>query len=273
MFLKRYVRKMTWLFLGIVLVSATLVLIQVWVRPGLSGQAAGVPVYGYRIIKAYPHDPRALTQGLIYRDGFLFESTGLRGRSTLRKVRLETGVVLQQHTVDPKYFAEGLTAWENTLIQLTWKSSIGFLYDLASLKVKGTFRYPGEGWGLTSDQHRLIMSDGSATLRFLDPTTFHETGHLTVRDGYRSVANLNELEFLGGEIYANIWKTDRIVRISPHSGQVTGWIDLRGLLPEPDQGVPVDVLNGIAYDAVGDRLFITGKLWPKLFEIKLVHHG
>lgn len=226
-------------------------------------------VYGYRIVNTYQHDPLAYTQGLIYRDGFLFESTGLNGRSTLRKVKLETGEVIQQERVDPRYFAEGLTDWGGRLVQLTWRTNIGFLYDLASFKLQGTFRYSGEGWGLTHDRKRLIMSDGSDNLRFLNPETLQETGRVAVRDGSVPVRDLNELECVQGEIYANVWHTDRIAMIAPESGHVIGWIDLGGLLPRVYQLDPEAVLNGIAYDAAHDRLFVTGKLWPKLFEIKL----
>jgi glutamine cyclotransferase len=229
----------------------------------------GPPVYGYKIVKAYPHDPEAYTQGLIYRDGFLYESTGRNGRSTLRKVKLETGEVVHQERLDPRYFAEGLAEWNGRLIQLTWQSNLGFVYNAATFRLEWTFRYTGEGWGLTHDGKRLIMSDGSDTLRFLDAATFQERGRLSVRDGSLSIRNLNELEFVGGEIYANIWHTDRIARISPESGRIVGWIDLTGLLPKVYQLEPEAVLNGIAYDAASDRLFVTGKLWPKLFEITL----
>ena len=231
--------------------------------------AGGPAVYGYRVVNAYPHDRQAYTQGLIFSDGFLYESTGLYGASTLRRVRLETGAVLARHSLDRRYFGEGLTEWEGSLLQLTWTSNVGFIYDRSSLKARGTFRYPGEGWGLTHDRKRLIMSDGTAILRFLDPRSLQETGRLPVSDGAVPVAELNELEFVRGEIFANVYRTDLIARISPQTGRVVGWIDLRGLLPEAEKGVPVDVLNGIAYDGRRDRLFVTGKLWPKLFEIEL----
>ena len=227
-------------------------------------------VDGYRVVNVYPHDPDAYTQGLVYRDGFLFESTGLNGRSTLRKIRLETGDVVQQHRVDPQYFAEGLANWNGQLIQLTWKSGLGFVYDLTTFQRRKTFRYRGEGWGLTSDDTRLIMSDGSATLRFLDPATFQERGQVNVRDGNAAIRDLNELEYVRGEVYANVWHTDRIARISPASGRVVGWIDLTGLLPTMYELDPEAVLNGIAFDAVRGRLFVTGKLWPKLYEIEVV---
>jgi glutamine cyclotransferase len=221
------------------------------------------------VINTYPHDPQAYTQGLVYRDGFLFESTGLNGRSTLRKVRLETGEILQQEHLDPSYFAEGLTDWNDRLVQLTWTTQIGFVYDLVSFKLKGTFKYPGEGWGLTHDRKQLIMSDGTEHLRFLTPGTLQESGRITVTDSGAPVKDLNELEFVQGEIYANVWHTDRIARIAPESGRVVGWIDLQGLLSQLYQRDAQAVLNGIAYDAARDRLFVTGKLWPKLFEIRL----
>jgi glutaminyl-peptide cyclotransferase len=229
-----------------------------------------LPVYGYRIVNDYPHDRLAYTQGLVYRDGFLFESTGLKGRSSLRKVKLETGEVIQEERLDSQYFAEGLTHWNGRLIQLTWQSNVGFVYDFLSFKLQSTFRYPGEGWGLTHDGTRLIMSDGSDTLRFLDPVTFREQRRTSVKDDTVSVKELNELEYVRDEIYANVWHTNRIARISPASGRVVGWIDLTGLLsPVYRVDDPEGVLNGIAFDAEHNRLFVTGKLWPRLFEIKL----
>jgi glutaminyl-peptide cyclotransferase len=230
----------------------------------------GPALYGYRVVNTYPHDSRAYTQGLVYRDGVLFESTGLNGRSTLRRVRLETGEVLQQHQLEARHFGEGLVDWNNQLIQLTWQTNVGFVYDLATFKPLRQFTYPGEGWGLTHDGKRLIMSDGQPTgeLRFLDPATLRETGRLTVRDGGRPVANLNELEFVRGELFANVYQTDRVARVDPATGLVVGWIDLSGLLT-PAERRDTDVLNGIAYDAAGDRLFVTGKLWPRLFEVRL----
>jgi glutaminyl-peptide cyclotransferase len=226
------------------------------------------PVFGYDVVNAYPHDTEAFTQGLLFRDGVLFESTGLKGRSTLRKVRLETGEVLQRIRVDDRYFAEGLTDWGNRLVQLTWETNIGFVYDLASLTRVQTFTYPGEGWGLAHDDRRLIMSDGTPTLRFLDPQTLQVIGRLPVKEGDLPVEDLNELEFIEGEIYANVWTTDRIAIISPGTGQVTGWINLAGLMPRGFTSGDA-VLNGIAYDASRKRLFVTGKLWPRLFEIKV----
>jgi glutaminyl-peptide cyclotransferase len=231
---------------------------------------AQAPVYGYQVVHTYPHDRNAFTQGLIYRDGFLYEGTGLRGRSTLRKVRLETGEVIEQRALANQYFGEGITDWGRTLLQLTWQSQMGFVYDLETFGVTRTFSYEGEGWGLTHDVTTLILSDGTPRLRFFDASTFEQIGSYTVRDGGVPVANLNELEYVRGEIYANVWQTDRVVRIALSTGQVVGWVDLSGLLTESDKTAPVDVLNGIAYDAQTDRLFVTGKLWPKLFEIKLV---
>jgi glutamine cyclotransferase len=225
-------------------------------------------VFGYDVVNVYPHDREAFTQGLVYRDGVLYESTGLKGRSTLRKVRLETGEVLQRQVVDSRYFAEGLTDWGNRLIQLTWDTNVAFVYDLVSFKPLRTFSYAGEGWGLAHDGRRLIMSDGTPTLRFLDPEAFQVTGRVEVRDGSVPVEDLNELEFVNGEIYANVWTTDRIAIIAPATGRVTGWINLAGLMPRAMTAGDA-VLNGIAYDAQRNRLFVTGKLWPRLFEIKV----
>jgi len=223
---------------------------------------------GYRILHTYPHDPAAFTQGLIYSDGFLYEGTGLEGSSSLRKVDLTSGRVIQRLDLPAAYFGEGITLWKDKLIQLTWKSRIGFVYDRATFRQLRTFTYSREGWGITQDGKRLIMSDGSATLYFWDPETFKEIGHLDVDDKGAPVRNLNELEYIRGEIYANIWQVDRIARISPATGHVIGWIDLQGLMT-PAERARVEVLNGIAYDARQNRLFITGKNWPKLFEIEV----
>ena len=233
---------------------------------------ATLPIYGYTVVRSYPHDPGAFTQGLEYVDGVLYEGTGQNGQSGIRKVELETGKVLQHQPLDAKYFGEGITVWQNTIVQITWQSEIGFVYDKSSFKQLKSFSYTGEGWGLTNDGTRLIMSDGSAYIRFLDPVTFKETGRVTVKDNGVAVSKLNELEFVKGEIVANVWMTKRLVRISPKTGEVLGWIDLEGLL-EPKDAIGTDVLNGIAYDAKGDRLFVTGKWWPKLFEIKPVKRG
>jgi glutamine cyclotransferase len=260
--------------LAVFLIAAPVCLLPGLVRAEAGPSSTGrkqvaLPVYGYRVVNVYPHDRQAFTQGLIWCDGFLYEGTGLHGASSLRKVRLETGRVVEQRSLDRQYFGEGITEWGGSLLQLTWNSQVGFIYDRAGLKARGTFRYPGEGWGLTHDQDRLIMSDGTAALRLLDPKTFRETGRMNVQSGGAPLAGLNELEFVRGEIFANVYGTDWIARISPQTGAVTGRIDLRGLLPEADRMIPVDVLNGIAYDAGGNRLFVTGKLWPKLFEIEL----
>jgi glutaminyl-peptide cyclotransferase len=229
------------------------------------------PVARYQVVHVYPHDPQAFTQGLIFVDGVLYEGTGLNGRSSVRKVKLENGQVQQFQKVADEYFGEGIAIWRDRIFELTWRSEIGFIYDRNSLARVGTFTYPGEGWGLTTDGTRLIMSDGSSSLRFLDPATQKETGRIQVRDGSVPVENLNELEFVKGEVLANVWQTDRIARIDPKRGRVVGWIDLQGLL-SPADAAPADaVLNGIAYDAAKDRLFVTGKLWPKMFEIKILN--
>lgn len=224
----------------------------------------------YRIVHAYPHDPRAFTQGLVFVDGSLYESTGLEGQSSLRMVDLETGRILQSQPVDRKYFAEGLTDWGSTLVQLTWESQVAFVYDRFSFRMLRTCSYSGEGWGLTQDGKSLILSDGTDTLRFFDPVTFHEIRRIAVKDHGKPIREINELEFIHGKIYANIWHSDRIARIDPASGKVLGWIDLKGLLSADQRTNPEAVLNGIAYDAMHDRLFVTGKLWPKLFEIQVV---
>lgn len=230
-----------------------------------------VPTYTYKTVRVFPHDREAFTQGLVFADGFLYEGTGLYGRSSLRKVDLETGAVLQTRPLDSRYFGEGVTLLGGQLFQLTWRAQVGFVYAQESFALRDQFTYPTEGWGLTHDGERLIMSDGASVLYFLDPRTFAETGQLQVRNAKeRPVERLNELEYVDGEIYANIWQTDLIARISPRSGRVTGWIDLTGLLKDEDRTPPVDVLNGIAYDAARKRLFVTGKLWPRLFQIELV---
>jgi len=231
-------------------------------------------VYGYQIVHTYPHDPHAFTEGLFYLNGFLYESTGLEGQSSIRKVRLETGEVLQRLQIPAQYFGEGIVNFRQHLVSLTWKSQIGFVYDLQTLKLQGHFNYRGEGWALTQDGTHLIMSDGSNQLRWLDPETLQETGRLSVTFEGKPLSDLNELEWVRGEIYANVWQTNWISRIDPHSGAVVGLIDCRGLLAASDIiAGQTDVLNGIAYDAERDRLFITGKNWPKLFEIQLRRIG
>jgi glutamine cyclotransferase len=227
-------------------------------------------VQTYKIKKTYPHDRSAFTQGLVYGDGIFYESTGLRGRSSLRRVAVETGAVLQQTDLLPEYFGEGIAVLGDRIYQLTWTSGVGFVYDKKTLHLLQEFRYGIEGWGMTHDGKSLIVSNGSSTLHYWDPKTFQEVKRLTVRDGGRPVTNLNELEIVEGEIYANVWQTDRIARVSPATGEVLGWIDLSGLLTPPDREGGEDVLNGIAYDAQAKRLFVTGKLWPKVFEIEVV---
>jgi glutaminyl-peptide cyclotransferase len=230
--------------------------------------------YGYQIVHTYPHDPDAFTQGLVYVDGHLYESTGRNGKSSIRMVDLSTGRVLQHNDLAAKYFGEGLTNWGRELVQLTWKDELGFVYDRSSLAWKHTFHYQGEGWGLTHDDKQLILSDGTPVLRFLDPQSFSETKRISVTDEKgHPVSNINELEYIRGEIYANVWHKDQIIRISPRTGKILGWIDLSGLMDKSLLADPDAVLNGIAYDAKEDRLFVTGKLWPKLFEIRVVHQG
>lgn len=221
------------------------------------------------MVKTYPHDTGAFTQGLVYRDGILYEGTGLNGESTIRKVRLETGEVIERKNVPSEYFGEGIAVLGNKLYQLTWQSKIGFVYDKTTFQMLKSFTYDTEGWGLTHDGKRLIMSDGSDVLRFLDPESLAETGRVSVHDGNNPVGQLNELEYIKGEVWANVYTTNKIVRIDPASGNVTGWILLNGLLTPEDRTQRVDVLNGIAFDEKSGRIFVTGKWWPKLFEIRL----
>ncbi|MEZ5462232.1 glutaminyl-peptide cyclotransferase [Dokdonella sp.] len=244
-----------------------------------NAQAADVPlvttaaippvVLEYDILNTFPHDRGAFTQGLVYRDGFLYESTGLNGHSSLRKVKPDSGEVVQRETVDAKYFAEGLTDWKDQLIQITWQSGLALTYDLKTFKPTGSFTYRGEGWGITQDGHKLIMSDGTATLRYLDPETHEQTGTLEVTYEGKPLANLNELEFVRGRILANVWQSNSIVVIDPADGRVTAQINLPDLLTASDRSPAVDVLNGIAYNPKDDSLFVTGKWWPKVFEIRL----
>ena len=229
--------------------------------------ASAQSVEGYRVVRTYPHDAHAFTQGLVFIDGHLYESTGINGQSSLRMDDLESGRILQQLPVDNQYFAEGLAAYDSTLVQLTWQSHIAFVYDRFSFRLLRTLHYPWEGWGLTSNGKQLILSDGTPDLHFLDPSDMHELRRVTVKDHGAPVKELNELEFIHGEIYANIWHSDKIARISPQTGSVLGWIDLSGLLPDNLRSSHEAVLNGIAYDAAHDRLFVTGKLWPRLYEI------
>jgi glutaminyl-peptide cyclotransferase len=260
------------------LVSAALVLCA-WSQ----SSRTGVPEFGYAVVHVYPHDRAAFTEGLFYFNGYLYEGTGLdMGRASIRKVKLETGEVLQQQKIPDVYFGEGIVKWKDKLYQMTYKHQVGFIYDFNTFQKKGEFHYPGQGWAFTTDGKQIYM-DGSRDvnaeasdpeIRIWDPETLKETGLIQVTDEGRPVRNLNELEWVKGEIFANIWQTNRIARIDPGTGKVVGWIDLTGLLRPSDMvdtaPCPTDVLNGIAYDAAHDRLFVTGKCWPKLFEIKLL---
>lgn len=240
----------------------------VWGPVFVLASADAPALYGYRIVAVYPHDPAAFTQGLVFHGGFLYESTGRYGASSVRKVDLETGRVLEIRELPEDRFGEGLAVVGNRLVQLTWRSRTGYLYDLESLEPAGQFHYPTEGWGLAYDGERLLMSDGSATIYFLDPETFGITGRLAVHDRGRPVSRLNELEFINGSIYANVWQSTRIAEIDPASGRVSGWLDLSELAP-PASG-DADVLNGIAYDGNSGNLLVTGKLWPRLFMINMI---
>lgn len=231
--------------------------------------APAVPVFSYKIITSYFHDPDAFTQGLVIDNGVLYESTGEYGKSSLRRVDVQSGEILQKHTLPSQFFGEGITVFGNRIIQLTWKSQVGFIYDKNSFKLLQVFRYPGEGWGITHDGKNFIMSDGSSILRFLNTETLEEEKRINVTDGSRPVALLNELEYVKGTIYANVWKTDRIALINPETGKVKGWLDLAGILPkEPLRTRHIGVLNGIAYDSDTEALYITGKRWPFLFQIE-----
>jgi glutamine cyclotransferase len=255
---------------------ATLALMAFGCAPSI-GADSGIPVYGYQVVHTYPHDPGAFTEGLFYENGFLYESTGVEGHSSLRKVKLETGAVVQKFDWPGDYFGEVIIKWRDRLYQLTYKHQLGFIFDFGTFAKTGEFRYQGQGWAFTTDGKRIYM-DGSRDvqadesdpeIRILDPETLKEVGVIHITEDGAPVKNLNELEWIKGEIYANIWQTHRIARIDPRTGKVVGWIDLTGILsPEDQQGA--NEMNGIAYDAARDRLFVTGKNWPKLFEIKLV---
>ncbi|MGZ3634419.1 MAG: glutaminyl-peptide cyclotransferase [Syntrophales bacterium] len=230
---------------------------------------SGTTLHNVRVVNVYPHDPAAFTQGLTFHNGYLYEGTGILGQSSIRKVELKTGRVLKHQSLAAEHFGEGIAICRNKLIQLTWQSHIAFVYDLQSFRLLKTFSYPMEGWGITCYGNYLIMSDGTAVLRFLDARTYKMVKQIEVRDRGNILPNINELEFIKGEIYANVWGTGYIVRISPRTGRVLGWIDLRDLYRYVGMGRNIDVLNGIAYDEKGDRLFVTGKYWPNLFEIRL----
>jgi glutaminyl-peptide cyclotransferase len=237
----------------------------------IAQDAAPIPVQGYTVVRTYPHDNAAYTEGLLYHDGHLYESTGEIGYSSVRKVDLDTGRVLQRLDTPPPYYGEGIVVWRDKLVQLTWRNQQGFVYDLTTFKPRARFAYPGEGWALTSDGNSLYMSDGTATIRRLDPETLQQIGTIEVTADGKPLRNLNELEWVKGEILANVWLTNRIARIDPASGKVIAWINLSALVPAPETLTDPnnDVLNGIAYDADRDRLFVTGKRWPTLYEIRL----
>lgn len=237
----------------------------------LAGRTSSrAPTHRVAVVNVYPHDPQAYCQGLAYRGGFLYEGTGTYGGSSIRQVELETGKVVRQHNLADHLFGEGITLWQDELVQLTWKNRAAIVYDVETFRELRRHTYQGEGWGLTHDGRSLIMSDGTETLRFLDPRTFAVQRQLVVRDGNRRVGYLNELEYVEGEILANVWYDDRIVRISPRTGRVLGWIDLSSLYPRAERPDEDDVLNGIAYDEQQRRLFVTGKNWPRLYEIRVL---
>jgi len=250
-----------------ILVSITISIVLLTDKPGNSKPLN----YSYSIVKVYPHDENAFTQGLLFDNGVLYESTGLKGNSSLRRVELETGEILQLHALSSNYFGEGITIFDDKIIQLTWLSNKGFVYDKHSFDLLQEFSYPTEGWGITHDGNKLIMSDGTSTLYFLDPETFHKIGQVEVRDNV-TVKRLNELEYIQGQVFANIWGEEKIAIINPQTGQVEGWINLSGIQNMETQE-PNGVLNGIAYDTTSDRLFVTGKRWSQLFEIKLIPEG
>jgi len=236
----------------------------------LNDTATGKPLsYTFSVVNVYPHDKNAFTQGLVFDDGILYEGTGIEGESTLRRVELETGKVLQSVNLSSQFFGEGITVFEGKIVQLTWKSHKGFVYDKNSFELLSEFSYTTEGWGITHDGSRLIMSDGTATLHFLNPETFEEVGTVEVYDNDHPVTRLNELEYIQDEVYANIWTEEKIAIINPQTGQVKGWINLSGLR-DWENLYAGDVLNGIAYDTTEDRLFVTGKLWSLLFQIELI---
>jgi glutamine cyclotransferase len=238
-----------------------------------SSAGAAAPVMSYKVIAKFPHSTENYTEGFFYLDGLFYEGTGLQGHSAVLVEQPETGKVLQRIDLPAQYFGEGIVDWGPNLYEWTWQSHVGFVYDRFSMRKLRQFAYEGEGWGMTHTARQIVTSDGSATLRFRDPATFREVRHIVVKDGARTVDQLNELEFIKGEIYANVWHSDRIARISPRDGHVTAWIDLAGLLPENQRVNAESVLNGIAYDAKGDRLFVTGKQWPAVFEIKVVERA
>lgn len=235
-----------------------------------AGYAVAAPVAGYKVVARYPHSTDSYTEGLFYLNGLFYEGTGRKGQSAVMAIEPQTGKVVQRLDLPAQYFGEGIVDWGPNLYEWTWESHVGFVYDRFSLRQVAQFSYSGEGWGMTRNTKEIITSDGTSTLRFRDPKTFKEIRHVVVKDGAKTIDQLNELEYVKGEIYANVWHEDRIARISPVDGHVIGWIDLTGLLPEDQRVDSEAVLNGIAYDAEHDRLFVTGKQWPAIFEIKVV---
>ncbi|HQX82889.1 MAG TPA: glutaminyl-peptide cyclotransferase [Vicinamibacterales bacterium] len=239
------------------------------VSPEPGAQRRNAPVQSFTVVNSFPHDPGAFTQGLVYADGEFLESTGLFGESSLRRVEIATGKVLQRKAIDAKYFAEGLALVGDALVQLTWQSKIGFVYDRKTFTQRRTFQYQTEGWGIAYDvKGGLVMSDGSDRLTFLDPKTYAVTRTIRVTDAGRPVPQLNVLEWIEGEIWANVWQTDRVARIAPATGAVNAWVDFSTLWPQARRTPPADVLNGIAYDAAGKRIFVTGKKWPRVYKVR-----
>jgi glutamine cyclotransferase len=230
---------------------------------------SSTPVYRPKILYVYPHDQDAFTQGMLFYNGFMYESTGLYGHSSLRKVELESGSIIKKIDLSPDYFGEGITLFNNQVIQLTWHAKKGFIYDLDHFNLIKEFRYPMEGWGITFDGQYLVISDGTAILYYLDPESFQIIKQVNVQENGKSINRLNELEYIKGNIYANIWETDQIAIISP-DGKVIGWIDLQGILLVDDCSQTTGVLNGIAFNTQNQRIYVTGKNWCKLFEIELV---
>jgi glutamine cyclotransferase len=238
-----------------------------------SAPQSTTPVQSYTIVKTYPHSTSSYTEGFLYLDGKFYEGIGRTGQSAVIATDPETGKILQRANMPEEYFGEGIIDWGPYLYQWTWQSHVCFVYNRSTFRLVKKFAYTGEGWGMTRTPKELITSDGTSTLRFRNPETFQETRHVTVKDGPTEISQLNELEYIKGEIYANVWHSDRIARISPKTGQVLAWIDLTGLLPENLKVDAESVLNGIAYDPQRDRLFVTGKQWPAIFEIKILTPG
>ena len=236
----------------------------------LSAKSSETPVYGYRIVNTYPHNTESFTQGLVIDNGTLYEGTGLNGRSAISIVDITTGDTIKSEKLAGKYFGEGITIVDDKIVQLTWRAQKGFVYDKSTLKPIKTFKYQTQGWGITYDGKHIIMSDGTDMLYFMDPRTYKVRGKLEVYDRGGKVSRLNELEYIDGKIYANVWGTEKLAIINPKTGQVVAWVDLSGLLTKEEKKSRIDVLNGIAYDKENQKLYVTGKLWPKLFEIEIV---